>query len=253
MSVSDFSITTGSSIVMQASSDANGTGTSSAMPSSNMAGTPNDQINDPLLGENSNFDNNNKIPQAVTGSGLQPEVPGGNNVVPSASVSDLSITTSSTPVMQVSSDANGTGTSSAMPSSNAAGTLDDPMQNENLIFDNNTEISQAVAGPGLPVPVGSYSGSGTALLPDLLSATVTGNSNTALPLNLVSASDKPLSLSTERSTNACDADMPTLTGLGNSNMSGGVGGKKPSKMRPGNTLTPRYVYFTIHSKFASDW
>jgi len=111
-------------------------------------------------------------------------------------------------------------------------------------------------------------GDSNTVLPDLLSAmdkpvsssmeqsmnaftanapTVTGNSNTVMLPDLLTATDKLVSLSmdSERSTDAFAANVPTATG--NSNMSGGVGGKKPTKMRPGNTSTPRY--FTIRSEF----
>ena len=152
LSDSDFSITT----VMQASSNANSTGTSSAMPSSNAAGTPNDRISDPLLSENSNFDNSTEIPQAVTAPGLQ--VPGGNNVVPSVSVSN---SIGSSPVMLASSDANSTGTST-MPSSNAAGTPNDwdwdPLLSENSNFDHSTEISQAIYSSRFTGPWGGQRG-----------------------------------------------------------------------------------------------
>jgi hypothetical protein len=78
-----------------------------------------------------------------------------------------------------------------------------------------------------------------------------GNSDTVMAL----LPDKPISRSMEESMNAFTANAPVPNVTGNSDatllpdkpvsqlMEGSVGGKKPSKMRPGNTLTPRWSVF----------
>jgi hypothetical protein len=318
---------------MQASSDANSTGTTSAMPGFNapanaitegsMQGTLLETF-DPLLSGNSNFDNNTEIPQAVTGLGLQVPVGsysgGGTALLPNlfsmtdkpvslsteqsantfttnvpsvtgnsaktllpnllSAVDSLSTEqsvnafTTNVPTVTGNSDTtllpnllSATDSLSTKQSANAftenvptvtgnSDTADTALLPNSLSamykpVSSSTEQSTNTFTANVPTVTGNGD---TTLLPNLLSAThslsteqsvnafttnVTGNSDTTSTLlpNFLSATDKPVNSSTEQSTNAFVPNAPTVTG--NSKMGGGVGGKKPTKMRPGNTLTPR--------------
>lgn len=87
------------------------------------------------------------------------------------------------------------------------------------------DISALSIGQGLQVPLdhGPYTGGGTAPPPEFL------------PDNPIEQGMNMTNISAEASEGA-----PTQHSMAeNSGVDGGAGTKKPSKMRPGNTLTPR--------------